>query len=44
MICFLRACLTEGEHKPNVQEAHLTSATSIGGNAAGYTRMLKTRY
>lgn len=43
MNCLLRACLTEGEHKPNVQEAHLMSATFIGGNAAGYTRVLKTR-
>lgn len=38
---FARSLLTEEEHKPNAQETHLMSATSIGGNAAGYTHVLK---
>lgn len=40
---FARSLLTEGEHKPNAQEALLMSTTFIGRNAAGYTHVLKRR-
>lgn len=40
---FARSLLTEEEHKPNAQEAHLMSVTFIGGMLQD-THMLRCQY